>query len=63
MSTQKYQDKVPGEFWGKVKSALGGKVDKEKGKGLSSNDYTSEDKDKVDSIVPIENQEIDALFE
>lgn len=62
MSTQKYKDKIPGEFWGKVKSALGGKVDKEKGKGLSSNDYTSEDKEKVESISTIQDHEIEALF-
>ena len=62
MSTQNYKDRVPGEFWGKVKSALGGKVDKVKGMGLSSNDYTAEDKTKVDSLVAIDNAQIDALF-
>lgn len=62
MAAQKYPDKVPGEFWGKVKSALGGKVDKVKGMGLSSNDYTAEDKQKVDSIVAIDDQQIDQLF-
>ena len=34
-------------LWPKVKSALSGKVDKEKGKGLSSNDYTTEEKIKL----------------
>lgn len=58
----KYPDKVPGEFWGKVKSALGGKVDKVKGKGLSTNDYTEEDKQKVDAIKAISFDEIDFLF-
>ena len=57
-----YPDKVPGEFWGKVKSALGGKVDKVKGKGLSTNDYTAEDKEKVDGIKSISFDEIDFLF-
>lgn len=28
----------------KIKTALGGKVDVESGKGLSTNDYTSEEK-------------------
>ncbi len=58
----RYPDKVPGEFWGKVKSALGGKVDKVKGKGLSTNDYTAEDKQKVDGIKAISFDEIDFLF-
>ena len=62
MSNQKYHDKIPGEFWGKVKSALGGKVDKVRGMGLSSNDYTAEDKQKVDSITAINDQAIDQLF-
>lgn len=50
------------KIWVKVKSALGGKVDKVKGKGLSTNDYTAEDKEKVDNIQPIMNKEIDKLF-
>lgn len=62
MKDIRYPDKVPGEFWGKVKSALGGKVDKQKGKGLSTNDYTTEDKEKVESISPISKEEIDRLF-
>lgn len=40
---------------GAVESAvglIGGKVDKEEGKGLSSNDYTDEDKAKLDSLEP-----------
>lgn len=32
-----------------TKTELGGKVDKEEGKGLSSNDYTNEDKQKVEA--------------
>lgn len=62
MKNTRYPDKVPGEFWGKVKSALGGKVDKVKGKGLSTNDYTEEDKQKVDAIKAISFDEIDFLF-
>ena len=30
--------------WGKIKTLLGGKVDKVEGKGLSANDFTSEEK-------------------
>lgn len=62
MKNPRYPDKVPGEFWGKVKSALGGKVDKVKGKGLSTNDYTEEDKQKVDALKAISFDEIDFLF-
>lgn len=50
------------KVWGKVKSAIGGKVDKVHGKGLSTNDYTTEDKEKVDSLTSISNNEIDELF-
>ena len=35
---------------GKVKTLLGGKVDKEDGKGLSANDYTTEEKTKLSGI-------------
>lgn len=34
----------------KIKTALGGKVDAESGKGLSTNDYTSEEKSKLSGI-------------
>lgn len=34
----------------KIKTALGGKVDAESGKGLSTNDYTSEEKQKLSGI-------------
>lgn len=37
-------------LWEKIKSALSGKVDKENGKGLSSNDYTSTEKTKLANI-------------
>lgn len=36
--------------WEKNKNALSGKVDKETGKGLSSNDYTSEEKTKLANV-------------
>lgn len=48
--------------WVKVKSVMGGKVDKVKGKGLSTNDYSTDDKQKVDNAIPILNYEIDLLF-
>ena len=50
------------KVWGKVKSIMGGKVDKVKGKGLSTNDYTSEDKEKVNNLNSITYKEIDKLF-
>ena len=50
------------KVWGKVKSAMGGKVDKVHGKVLYTNDYTAEDKEKVDSLTSISNNEIDELF-
>lgn len=34
-------------FWNEIKSRLNNKVDKVSGKGLSSNDYTNEDKRKL----------------
>lgn len=37
-------------FWEKVKGADSGKVDKETGKGLSSNDYTTAEKTKLSGI-------------
>jgi hypothetical protein len=37
-------------FWEKMKSLLGGKVDKVSGKGLSTNDYTTEEKNKLSGI-------------
>lgn len=39
-----------GWVWTKVKSALSGKVDKVTGKGLSTNDYTTEEKSKLGTI-------------
>lgn len=37
-------------LWSKIKSLVGGKVDKVEGKGLSSNDFTAEDKEKLDGL-------------
>lgn len=34
-------------LWGHILAKLGGKVDKVDGKGLSTNDYTNEEKEKV----------------
>ena len=51
-----------GKVWGKVKSAMSCKVDKVHGKGLSTNDYTAEDKQKVDNLESISPNEIDNLF-
>ena len=51
-----------GKVWGKVKSAMSCKVDKVHGKGLSSNDYTTEDKEKVNNLSSITNNQIDELF-
>ena len=37
-------------LWSKIKALAGGKVDKETGKGLSSNDFTAADKSKLDGL-------------
>lgn len=37
-------------FWGKVKDKLNNKVDKVSGKGLSTNDYTTDEKNKLAGI-------------
>lgn len=37
-------------LWGKIKTALGNKVDKVDGKGLSTNDYTTAEKTKLSGI-------------
>jgi hypothetical protein len=50
------------KVWGKVKSVMSCKVDKEKGKGLSTNDYTAADKEIVQNTIHITNQQIDELF-
>lgn len=38
------------DYSGQVKKALGGKVDKESGKGLTTNDYTTAEKEKLAGI-------------
>lgn len=37
-------------LWGKIKALAGGKVDKVEGKGLSTNDFTTEDKNKLTGL-------------
>ena len=37
-------------LWGKLAGKLGGKVDKETGKGLSSNDFTADEKIKLSNL-------------
>lgn len=37
-------------LWGQIKERLSGKVDKVDGKGLSTNDYTTEEKEKLNTI-------------
>lgn len=37
-------------LWSKIRGLVGGKVDKEAGKGLSSNDFTAADKTKLDGL-------------
>lgn len=49
-------------LWPKVKSALSGKVDKEKGKGLSSNDYTTEEKIKLANTVSCTRENVMAVL-
>ena len=43
-------------LWGKIKTALSGKVDKVSGKGLSTNDYTTAEKNKLTGIETGENK-------
>ena len=50
------------KVWGKVKSVMRCKVDKVHGKGLSTNDYTTEDKEKVNKLNSITHNQIDDLF-
>ena len=42
-------------FWQKLKTLLGGKVDKVSGKGLSTNDYTTTEKNKLAGIADSAN--------
>lgn len=59
-----YQQEVINTYATKeeVNTALDGKVDKVDGMGLSANDYTNEDKAKLDSIALVTEAEIDAAF-
>ena len=41
---------VSADVFGSIETALNGKVDKEAGKGLSSNDFTDEDKEKLSKM-------------
>jgi len=51
MATKKYLDDNGLTYYhSKVKTLLGGKVDKETGKGLSTNDYTTTEKNKLAGI-------------
>lgn len=43
-------------FWGKIKDKLNNKVDKVGGKGLSTNDYTTAEKDKLAGIASEANK-------
>ncbi len=45
-------------LWQKIKAALGGKVDKADGKGLSSNDYTTDEKTKLAGIAAGANKTV-----
>ena len=50
------------EHVGNTKVDLTGKVDKEEGKGLSANDYTNEEKEKLAGIVMATDAEVDAML-
>ena len=51
MATRKFlDDNGVLYFWNKIKALVGTKVDKETGKGLSSNDYTSAEKTKLSGV-------------
>ena len=51
MATTNYLDKAGTTYLvGKIKALLAGKVDKENGKGLSTNDYTTAEKTKLGGI-------------
>lgn len=51
MATKKYVgENALLYFWGKIKTLVGTKVDKVEGKGLSTNDYTTAEKNKLGGI-------------
>ena len=47
----------------KIKEVTDTKVDKVDGKGLSTNDYTDEEKEKLNSIETITLDELEELFD
>lgn len=47
------QNKVITTTFNNISGVLQSKVDKETGKGLSTNDYTDEDKEKVDNAITV----------
>lgn len=52
-------------LWLHIVARLGGKVDKEEGKSLSSNDYTTAEKQKLNFLTvmdEITNAQIDEIF-
>lgn len=51
------------EHVGNTKVDMDGKVDKEDGKGLSANDYTDEEKQKLAAIEMATDAEVDAMLE
>lgn len=54
MATKKYlDDSGLGYFWSKLKTLLAGKVDKVDGKGLSTEDYTTAEKNKLAGMIEI----------
>ena len=57
-----YETTVHAEATYATKEALATKVTAIAGKGLSTNDYTTEDKDKLDSIEAISNDELELIF-
>lgn len=59
---RKFQDYPDNEILGTVINAIDNiKVNKEEGKGLSSNDYTNEDKNKLNDINSITIEMIDTI--
>ena len=49
-------------LWEKIKTVLGKKVDKVDGKGLSSNDYTTAEKDKLGGIAAGANKYVHPAY-
>lgn len=49
-------------LWPKVKSTMSGKVDKVKGKGLSTNDFTTEEKIKLANTISCTRENVMAVL-